>query len=210
MREAVIAVTNDRSILGTMNDFSHMLKWRLECEPDADLVEAALWLSATPVGPLGHDRPCDVALRLLEAGSASVLPRVHSPTITVDDSVAPSPTHGPPDEPDQPNDRARTGNTWITDMRHFLDESGSMPDMPGPALNLALFLGSIVAWVTSGRAAADIRTNVSCRRSPAHQRCRGLIEAGLTENGTAVEWWCPVCGDDGVTRGWEGTPWDRR
>src|SRR5438094_378641 len=47
-------------------------------------------------------------------------------------------------------------------MRHFLDGAGAMPDgMPGPALDLALFLGAIVAWVTSGRSAADARTNVA-------------------------------------------------
>ena len=42
------------------------------------------------------------------------------------------------------------GDTWITDMRHFLDQTGSFPaNMPGPALTLALFLGDIVAWVTT-------------------------------------------------------------
>jgi hypothetical protein len=24
----------------------------------------------------------------------------------------------------------------------------------------------------------------------------------------AIEWYCPVCGDRGVIRGWEGTLWD--
>jgi hypothetical protein len=47
------------------------------------------------------------------------------------------------------------GNTWVTDMRHYLDRAGAMVDMPGPALNLALFLGAIVAGVTSGRSAGD-------------------------------------------------------
>ena len=49
------------------------------------------------------------------------------------------------------------GNTWVTDVRHFLDGVGAVPDdMPGPALNLALFLGAIVAWVTSGREGAQM------------------------------------------------------
>jgi len=101
------------------------------------------------------------------------------------------------------------GDTWITDMRHFLNGAGEIADMPGPALGLALSLGAIVAWVTSGRGAVNERTNVPCRRSPGRQRCRGVIEAILTSDG-AVSWGCPVCGDNGVTRGWEGTPWDRR
>ena len=55
------------------------------------------------------------------------------------------------------------GNTWITDLRHYLDHRGAMANLPGPALSLALFLGSIVAWVTSRRSPADQRTNVPCR-----------------------------------------------
>ncbi|MHB9150700.1 MAG: DUF6933 domain-containing protein [Thermoleophilia bacterium] len=210
MNEAVIAVTNNRSVLGTLNDFSHMLKWHLAGEPDADLVEAALWLSETPVGPLGHDPPSEVTLRLLREAQAPPGrhpdPRAHTKT----DALAPLSAPNAPAARDHPLVRAWTGNTWITDMRHFLDSSGDVPDMPGPALSLALFLGSIVAWATSGRTSADVVTNVSCRRSPGRRRCLGIIEADLTENGHAVSWLCPVCGDNGVTRGWEGTLWDRR
>ena len=57
------------------------------------------------------------------------------------------------------------GNTWVTDMRPYLDHAGAVADMPGPALNLAAFLGSIAAWVTSGRGAADQRTNVAGARA---------------------------------------------
>jgi hypothetical protein len=102
------------------------------------------------------------------------------------------------------------GNTWVTDMRHFLDGAGAIADIPGPGLNLALFLGAIVAWVTSGRSAADPWTNVSCRRSPGRRRCPGEIRASFEVDRTTISWHCLVCGDNGVTRGWEGTPWDRR
>lgn len=102
------------------------------------------------------------------------------------------------------------GGTWMTDMRHCLDASGAIPEgLPGPALNLALFLGAILAWVTSGRSAADPRTNVSCRRSPGRRRCPGEIFASFEADRSTIVWHCPVCGDNGVTRGWEGTPWDR-
>lgn len=103
------------------------------------------------------------------------------------------------------------GGTWVTDMRHCLDASGAIPeDLPGPALNLALFLGAIVAWVTSGRSSPDPRTNVPCRRSPGRRRCAGEILASFEADGSTIVWDCPACGDNGVTRGWEGTPWDRR
>ena len=39
---------------------------------------------------------------------------------------------------------------WVVDMRHYLDEeTGDIPDqVPSRIMNLALFFGSIVAWVT--------------------------------------------------------------
>lgn len=102
-------------------------------------------------------------------------------------------------------------DTWITDMRHFLDESGVLAArMPGPVMNLATFQGSIAAWVTSAAGRASPRTNVPCRRRPSGIRCVGEIDAGLVDGDQAVEWRCPVCGDNGVIRGWQDTQWDRR
>ena len=52
---------------------------------------------------------------------------------------------------------------WVVDMRHYLDEeTGDLPDsVPGPVLNLALFFGSIVAWVTDHLPEGAWHTNVS-------------------------------------------------
>ena len=41
----MIAKTNNRSLLGTLNDFSFMLRWQLPDRADLDLVQAALELS---------------------------------------------------------------------------------------------------------------------------------------------------------------------
>ena len=62
---ALIATTNNRSLLGTINDFAFLVSHQLREHPDADLTQAGLWLSRTPVGPLSHERPRDVARRLL-------------------------------------------------------------------------------------------------------------------------------------------------
>jgi hypothetical protein len=67
-REAVIATTNGRSHLGTLNDFSFMLKWQLPDRSDLDLVQAALELSHTPVGPLRPTSFPDKVTRQLLAG----------------------------------------------------------------------------------------------------------------------------------------------
>lgn len=101
------------------------------------------------------------------------------------------------------------GDTWITDIRHYLDPSGHLPDMPGPALNLALFLGSIVEWMTIRAVAGVERTNVYCRRSPGRRRCPGEIAAAFEEGTDVILWRCPLCGDNGYIRGWRGTLWDR-
>jgi len=53
-RAAVIAVTDNRSLLGTLNDFTSMLQWQLRDRPNLDLVQVALHLSRTPVRPLGR------------------------------------------------------------------------------------------------------------------------------------------------------------
>ena len=63
--EIVIAKTASRSLLGTLNDFSHMLKWQLHDNPDPDLTIEAVCLSDTPVGPLGPGWPDKVTFRLL-------------------------------------------------------------------------------------------------------------------------------------------------
>ena len=64
---AVIAKTNSRSHLGTLNDFSFMLKWQMPDRADLDLVQVALGLSHTPVGPLRPlSFPDKVTRQLLE------------------------------------------------------------------------------------------------------------------------------------------------
>jgi hypothetical protein len=99
--------------------------------------------------------------------------------------------------------------TWVTDMRHFPDDQGELERMPGPAMNLAVYLGAIVGWVsrTNGR---NQRTNVWCRRRRGRRRCRGEIIAGKADERHAIVWHCPQCGDNGIIHGWENTRWDRR
>jgi len=38
--------------------------------------------------------------------------------------------------------------TWYTDATHFLSEEGEIAEMPGPATAIAMFLRSVVGWVT--------------------------------------------------------------
>ncbi len=96
-------------------------------------------------------------------------------------------------------------------MRHYLDEAGRLKEeIPEQPLSIALFAGSIIAWVTSGSLSSVPQvTNVYCRRRPGRRRCRGEIVAALDSVSSAIDWRCPACGDHGSIRGWEGSAWDR-
>jgi hypothetical protein len=100
--------------------------------------------------------------------------------------------------------------TWVTDLKDFIDEeTDDWADLPGPALNLAIVLGSIVAWVTDHLPAGEPHTNVPCWRSPGRKRCRGDIMAERSDGSSEIVWQCPICGANGVIYGWEGSLWDR-
>ena len=94
----------------------------------------------------------------------------------------------------------------ITDLRHFLNEEGSMPDMPKPARILAEYLGSIVKGVTTRRG-GELTTGVKCRRRFRRRKCPGDIIAFIDEK-EAISWSCPVCKENGVISGWKRTIWD--
>jgi len=64
-RKAVFAKTNSRSHLGTLNDFSYLLRGHMGNAPGLDLVDLALWLSNAPVAPLGMSSPDRVTRDLL-------------------------------------------------------------------------------------------------------------------------------------------------
>ena len=57
MRETTFAATVSRSVLGSVNDFSKTVRWRLHEEPDADLIAVALWLAETPILVLDGQSP---------------------------------------------------------------------------------------------------------------------------------------------------------
>jgi hypothetical protein len=100
-------------------------------------------------------------------------------------------------------------NTWITDLRHFLDERGAIAPLSGPGRKLAEHLAAIVAAVTAATEAGPI-TTVRCRRRPGRRPCPGEIEAEIDAETMDILWLCPVCGDNGVVHHWQGTLWDCR
>ncbi|HPQ39096.1 MAG TPA: hypothetical protein PLV45_01875 [bacterium] len=97
----------------------------------------------------------------------------------------------------------------IASLQDFLDNDGCLPEeLPGPALNIALFLGAIVEWMTKCQPAGIEATNVVCRRKPERRQCTGNIYAVFLPDGS-INWECPFCGDNGLIYDWQETGWDR-
>jgi hypothetical protein len=60
MRELVVASTDDRRVLGSMNDFSWMMQGYIEDE--SSLLHVALKLAEAPCSPLGMNNPREATL----------------------------------------------------------------------------------------------------------------------------------------------------
>ena len=94
---------------------------------------------------------------------------------------------------------------FVSDLRHFL---GMPEDAPGPAKRMAEQLSSIVRAATSGPAEETWTSALPCMRRPGRRPCAGRIR--VLRSADAIQWSCDACGDDGVIRGWEDSPYDLR
>ena len=104
------------------------------------------------------------------------------------------------------------GNTWYTDIDHFLDADGYPAlDLARPAERLMEYFGSIIEAVTSRDGEKAVKaTGVRCRRRPRRWRCEGRIVAGIAkESPEVIEWGCSLCSDGGFVSGWRGSIWDK-
>ena len=101
---------------------------------------------------------------------------------------------------------ANASNTWIVDLRHYLTPAGALAPMPSRARLLAEYFARIVVDATTN---LDDPPSVRCRRRPGHRRCRGVVMSfPAADEGDSIYWYCLVCDDKGVIRGWQNTLWD--
>ena len=71
MRDFTYGPTQNRRVLGSLNDFMFQLSWHLHDAPDKNLVEHSLHLAETPCGPLGHGFPDRMTVELFQSARAS-------------------------------------------------------------------------------------------------------------------------------------------
>lgn len=98
--------------------------------------------------------------------------------------------------------------TFVTNLTHFLDEKGSIPDsLPRPARKLADNFTHIIANVTT-EPRLNIRPNLACWGKLGKKKCHGSIDASIDLDTFNICWHCSACGDNGSISQWEGSFWD--
>ncbi len=96
---------------------------------------------------------------------------------------------------------------FVSDLAHFLD----LPDtVPGPARKMAEQLTSIVRAATVRAGGVEWVSALGCGRRPSRQPCGGHLVVRRSDVPAEIWWACSDCGDDGVIRGWERSPFDLR
>jgi hypothetical protein len=98
--------------------------------------------------------------------------------------------------------------SWITDLRHFLDEAG-LP-VAGPPGRHAAYWCQLVEAATVRPDGAWDGSAVHCRRLHRRVRCTGYVRVRRSDATETVEWKCATCGDRGVISGWAETAWGLR
>jgi len=88
----------------------------------------------------------------------------------------------------------------ITDLTHFLDASGGLAPVKGPARTLAQFLVDVVAHVSDG--SGDGLAAPKCFKCK-----KGAVTAARAMD-QAIVWTCPACDAEGRISNWQGTLWD--
>ncbi|MDR3636964.1 MAG: hypothetical protein P4L84_24380 [Isosphaeraceae bacterium] len=95
--------------------------------------------------------------------------------------------------------------TYVTDITHYLDETGEVAPMPGPARKLASFLTLLIEAATGAPSPAGNDSGIRCRT----KACRGSIRTSLPSSRNEISWHCPICGHNGVIRNWNNTKWNQ-
>ena len=98
----------------------------------------------------------------------------------------------------------------VTNIRHFLNENGQVPDLPLEAQELVNFLSAIIEAATTNYDAPVAFADTRCRTIVNGKPCPGEIEVWVYAEDNQIGWECLECGDEGVISHWEGTLWDKR
>jgi|GEM_PF-275655 len=94
---------------------------------------------------------------------------------------------------------------YVTDITHYLDETGELMQLPGPARRLASFLTLLIEAATGAPSAGEHDSGIRCMA----KACRGTIRTCLPPGQDEIFWHCQACGHNGVIRSWNNTKWNQ-
>ncbi len=91
---------------------------------------------------------------------------------------------------------------YVSDLTHFLDKSGAIGPVKGPARAMAQFHVDVVAHASDATSAA--------LPAPRCFKCKkGAVEV-VRAHDDAIVWVCPRCRTEGRISNWQGSLWDLR
>ena len=123
--------------------------------------------------------------------------------LAADVSLARGESLGPASGPDGLPWRICSGYAmYITDLTHFLDKSGAIGPVKGPARTMAHFHVDAVAH-------ASDNTSETLPAPKCFKCKKGVVEAVVAQD-NAVVWVCPKCRIEGRISNWQGSLWDLR
>lgn len=95
--------------------------------------------------------------------------------------------------------------SYVTDLRHFLDEDGQ--PAPGPAGALRRYLGRIAESGSVMQIGEGGKIGLCCANPSQRKRCGGQLFVGRTA-ADSLEWQCTRCAENGLLSGWAKTQFD--
>ena len=96
---------------------------------------------------------------------------------------------------------------YISNMQHFLDETGSIPkQMTKEGRELASFFALVIDTTTKNLPAKLTPTGIRCFK----KGCQGFIKTAIKHDNAEIRWYCPHCEEEGLISEWQKTKWDNR
>jgi hypothetical protein len=97
------------------------------------------------------------------------------------------------------------GGTYVTDITHYLNETGELAPPSGPARKIASFLTLLIEAATSVPSGQEHDSRVRCRV----KGCKGTIRTRLVPAEKEIGWYCPACRQNGFISNWHKTKWNQ-
>jgi hypothetical protein len=91
---------------------------------------------------------------------------------------------------------------YVSDLTHFLDKSGAIGPVKGPARAMAQFHADVVAHASDAMSEA--------LPAPRCFKCKKAAVEAIRGQDDAIVWACPRCCTEGRISNWQGSLWDLR